>query len=232
MSVSVVITSCNRPHLLKNTLESFLKFNTFPIEQFIIVEDSGMNNINDFVLDLLDKKKTLLIYNETNIGQVKSIDKAYANVKTDYIFHCEEDWEFLDYGFIERSLQILNTDPKIFTVWLRPHNDTSLHPIIKTQDLGGFYKMDPNYSYIYKNTIYTWCGFTFNPGLRRTSDCMLFYPYSNCKKTIYKSIVSEYDVNINYRELGFYAVITDKIQGYVKHIGWKEPTKRPTDFMN
>jgi len=31
-----------------------------------------------------------------NIGQIKSIDKAYSMVDTEYIFHCEDDWEFYD----------------------------------------------------------------------------------------------------------------------------------------
>ena len=57
--------------------------------------------------------------NETRIGQIKSIDKAYKEVKTEYVFHCEDDWEFLREGFIEKSMEMLKEDPKIAVVGLR-----------------------------------------------------------------------------------------------------------------
>ena len=54
-----------------------------------------------------------IIYNETNIGQIKSIDKnIYSLVKTEFIFHCEDDWEFYSYGFIEKSINILSNNLK------------------------------------------------------------------------------------------------------------------------
>lgn len=43
--VTLVITACGRPHLLKRTLESFMKYNTYPIIEGFIIEDSGQPNI-------------------------------------------------------------------------------------------------------------------------------------------------------------------------------------------
>jgi hypothetical protein len=41
----VVLTSCGRQNLLSITLDSFLQYNTFPIREFIILEDGdGMRN--------------------------------------------------------------------------------------------------------------------------------------------------------------------------------------------
>lgn len=37
-TVSVVLTSCGRPDLLIRTLDSFFRFNTYPVSQFIVVE--------------------------------------------------------------------------------------------------------------------------------------------------------------------------------------------------
>ena len=54
----------------------------------------------------------MLFLNRENIGQNASIDKMYKNVNTEYIFHCEEDWEFYKSGFIEDSLKVLETQPK------------------------------------------------------------------------------------------------------------------------
>jgi hypothetical protein len=226
--VTVVITSCNRAKLLKLTLDSFLKYNTYPIKEFIVIDDSGVIGVNDFLVQdpAYAGLPIRLIYNKENIGQIKSIDKAYEYVTTSYIFHCEEDWEFLRSGFIERSFSILDKDPHIFTVWLRPHHDLSDHPI----DYGsynselGFYLMSRSYTYWHSgfNIQHTWCGVTLNPGLRRTSDAMLVHPFSvniPSDKCSY-GIVGEYDINVTYGELGFCAAITDMVDGYVNHIGW------------
>ena len=128
--VTMVITSCNRPKLLEKTLDSFFKFNTYPIKEIIIIDDSGKTVVNDFLLKRYKYSNFILLYNKRNIGQVNSIDIAYRYITTKYVFHCEEDWEFLEYNFIINSMKILEHDPKIFTVWLRPHDDTSNHPII------------------------------------------------------------------------------------------------------
>jgi hypothetical protein len=49
------------------------------------------------------KDDVLIIINPRNLGQINSIDRGYSNVDTKYIFHLEDDWEFYDYGFIEKS---------------------------------------------------------------------------------------------------------------------------------
>ena len=39
--VTVVLTSCGRLDLLTRTIESFNKFNTYPITKFLLIDDSG-----------------------------------------------------------------------------------------------------------------------------------------------------------------------------------------------
>ena len=218
--VTVVITSCNRSDLLKFTLDSFIKYNTYPIKKFIIIDDSGKKNINDFCLNDYPNETFKLIYNDENVGQVESIDKAYCFVDTKWIFHCEEDWLFTKKGFIEESFRIFDKEgPKLFTVWLRPHNDTSAHPIINQNDKN-YYYMDRTFSYYYKKVKHTWCGFTFNPGLRRTKDALLLHPYlKNVDKDPLSNRVGEYIINAAYRIRGFYAAITNEAKGYCHHIG-------------
>lgn len=41
--VTVVITSYRRYDLLNKTLQSFFKFNTYPVEEIVIVEDGEYN---------------------------------------------------------------------------------------------------------------------------------------------------------------------------------------------
>lgn len=208
--VTTIITSCGRHDLLERTINSFNKFNTYLCE-ILIIEDS---------LSLLPYKN--VIYNETNMGQVRSIDRIYSMVKTPYIFHCENDWEFCRGGFIEKSMAILEADPKIFTVWLRGLDDTNTHPV----------EMNPVY-YIYDNetkqkvTDYylmamgalggNWDGFTWNPGLRRLSDYELVKPFSQYIMPGDFNALTECRIGKEYTKLGFRAaILPDK---YVKHIG-------------
>lgn len=232
--VTIVLTSCNRPELLDATLNSFIQKNTYPILETYIIDDSGIIGCNDSVISKYTSLNIKSIYNNKNIGQIQSIDKVYSYVKTKYIFHCEEDWEFLQPGFIEKSMKIFNENPsdKIYTVWLRPHHCTSGHPILYDNLQKGYYKMKPDYSYYDKGHIYTWCGFTFNPGLRKTFDCLLFHPYSlKCEKSVKngKEYIGEYTLNKKYADAGYYAVILDNPAGHVNHIGWEKHIKRDWD---
>ena len=230
--VTLVITSCNRPHLLKRTLSSFVQMNTYPICKTYIIDDSGLQGCNDTVIEeFKDYLNITSIYNNINLGQVQSIDKVYSYVRSKYIFHCEEDWVFLKPGFIEKSMKIFNDNPaqKIYTVWLRPHNSTSGHPIIQDTFNRGYYMMKPDFSYIDKGIKYTWGGITFNPGLRKTEDCLLHHPYSlSCDKMIAhgKEYVGEYTINKKYVDSGYFAYILDDPSGHVDHIGWNEHIPR------
>jgi hypothetical protein len=220
--VTLIITSHNRPQLLFKTLETFVKYNTYPIIETFIIDDSGIIDCNK---DVFNNFKNILnikiIYNNNNIGQTKSIDKVYSYVTTKYIFHCEDDWEFLQPNFIEKSLNIFhnNQDEKIFTVWLRPHDETSGHPIIRDTLNRGYFEMTKDFSYYDKGIKYIWHGITFNPGLRKTSVCLEHHPYHlKCKNN--KEHVGEYKINKKYGEYNYYSVILDDEKGHVKHIGY------------
>ena len=112
--VTAVITSCGRFDLLEETLDSFFEFNTYPIKKIIITEDSTEGKkLEKLISKYKDKKQNFqLIVNETRLGQLKSIDKAYREIDTKYIFHCEDDWKFFKKGFIEKSIKLLEEDEK------------------------------------------------------------------------------------------------------------------------
>jgi hypothetical protein len=161
-----------------------------------------------------------MLYNPKNIGQVESIDRMYGYVRTKWIFHCEEDWEFLKPSFIEKSMKVFAENPreKIFTVWLRPHHCTSGHPIVKDDLDRGYYEMHRAYVYVHNGVDCIWGGTTFNPGLRRTSTCRLFHPYS--LRIGGKERIDEFIVNRAYTEMGYYSMILSDPAGHVNHIGW------------
>lgn len=226
MSVSLVITSCNRRELLYNTLVSFFKYNTYPLEHIIIIDDSGVENCIDNCLELIDTNiKTTIIYNEQNIGQIKSIDKAYSYVSTEYIFHCEDDWEFYDTGFIEKSLFILQKNEKIICVWLREYSNFVVvqngHDVLPKIIDNTFRIMNPNFQE--RNNI--WMGFTFNPGLRRNKDYIILKPYEQYMNDSKYGGSTELKLSGIYKSMGYYAAITTNEKGYVMHTGWDVPIR-------
>lgn len=207
--VTVIVTSCGRFDFLEKTINSFIKYNTYPIEKYIIIDNGLLPNTFETIKKILTNINSYeIIVNEENIGQVSSIDKAYVNVNTEYIFHCEDDWEFYDYNFIELSVDVLNYDKTISNVNVRLRFDGergSMHPIY-----GNF--LTPNNTIYHKylpNYLGEWHGFSWNPGLRRLSDYNLIKPY--------KKYLNEQGVNKIMYQMGFSAACLEKT--YCKHIG-------------
>lgn len=203
------MTSCNRFDLLEPTLISFLKYNTYTIERFIFIEDTHkIKQLKKIIKKFPEVyKKSLLLNNNPKLGQIKSIDKAYSYVETEYIFHCEEDWEFYKEGFIEKSIEILIEFPKIINVWLRELNDTNGHPLEQdeiTTNKGIKIK------YLKPKYLGIWNGFTFNPTVKRLSDYKLLGAYQN--------VGHESEIGEFYFKNNFKAAIL--IEGYVRHSGW------------
>ena len=201
--VTVVCTSCNRPDLLEKTLDSFFKYNTYSLDSFIVIDDSGIFGCNDH----LQIKFPIINfqYNKTNIGQVASIDRMYGYVTTPYVFHIEEDWEFYKEGFIEACLEVIDLDEKIICVWTRDPNDIG-HPLLETK-----YATQSGISVQRVSWGFDghWHGFTFNPSLKKMKD----YPVDG-----YKPIGRELELSKYYYSLGYFAMAFT--EGYCKHAGW------------
>src|SRR5690606_24495175 len=104
-----------------------------------------------------------LIINGQNLGQIRSIDRAYAAVTSDYIFHFEDDWEFTRGGFIAAGVECLEKEPNAIMA-IASHRDDMPRYVrsLKTRDAGGH-----SYRRIYPEVHHLWYTFTFNPGLRR-----------------------------------------------------------------
>jgi hypothetical protein len=207
--ITFCLTSCNRPELLRRTLDSFFKFNTAKIERYIIVDDSGfINCLNEIQKDY---PQIEIYYNAQRIGMMRSIDVLYSKVKTPYIFHCEDDWEFYRSGFIEKS-KIILSQSDILQVWLRERGDTNGHPV---EDLvhkfTSIKQGEVEYSYV-KTGHGQWHGYSTNPGLRRLKDVVNFGKLIEGAEGHGEERVSEY-----YFKQGFRSVLLEP--GYVRHIG-------------
>lgn len=182
--VTLVLTSCGRYDLLARTLQSLYTFNSHPFKEVIVVED-GVGG---------------------RVGQVEAIDYAYARVKTPYIFHCEDDWEFTRCGFIEHSLDVLERFPLALQVWLRAHDDTNGHPLVMLPEFSGYRTL---------STDHYWKGFSWNPGLRRMSDYLRLGSYSAHK--LDTNAHTEQRVGEIYASWGYHAVILNRC--HVRHLG-------------
>lgn len=174
--VSIMITSCGRFDLLKRTLESLDKFNTYPIRKVYITEDSGQQGVFACLPEGW-REHTQVYVNEPKLGQLASIDLAYGDIETEWVFHCEDDWEFYRPGFIEDSIVLLTEDQQALQVWLRSAaHDLAIHsPYVYLSDRRNiknifFYKLNSEKE--------DWQGFSFNPGLRRLADYKKHAPYS------------------------------------------------------
>jgi hypothetical protein len=234
--ITMVLTSCGRNDLLEKTLDSFFKYNTYPIERYIIIEDSA-----DFIIfnecERLNKEKydgkLEFIFNYEKLGQCASIDKAYSIVETEYVFHCEEDWEFYRDGFIEESIKVLKTQPKVIQAWIRPKSDNILNKIqsnIYTLPFGVSVRIVEPVGFIVRGAnddgsdmiIKNYMGFSWNPGVKRIKD---WKELSNG----YSGFEREHLVDQYYRDNGFMVVSLSKddTDGYVKHIGWNRRAANP-----
>jgi hypothetical protein len=165
------------------------------------------------------------LYNDFNIGQIASVDKAYSYVETPYIFHLEDDWEFYAGGFIEESLDILLKHSNVLMVALRAHNDVNFHP---------FYYNEDQFFVFEKNHYNMFSGFGFHPGLRRTIDylkvapflCSISYPYFSSlgMDSKFSFRATEYDIHLLYNKLNIQGALTAKSDGYIRHTGGANPT--------
>jgi hypothetical protein len=205
--VTLFITSCGRPNLLKTTLLSFVKYNTYPIKQVILCEDSGIQGSVDFAKDILPYPIEFC-YNKERIGQMKTIEKYIKLVETPYVFHLEDDFEFFDYGFIEHSFTILKSDNNISQVLL----EDKKHEYSKV-DIGNplcyklYAKEEGGNDFI---SAYSW-----TPSLKRLEIALLRIPY--------KPWDDEYTVLLEVNKRGYYSVVTKNIKdgkkGFCTHIG-------------
>lgn len=215
--ISFTITSCNRIDLLEKTIESFLKLNTYPIDEFLMSDDSGDIVVNKKLLDKFgDKFK--IITNKTRIGLSKSLDNLFNESKNEYIFHCEDDWMFEgNPNFIRESISILMDDSSIHQVNIRheydnPHNTIS--NILLTNNGVKFKLMNPKFTSL---PTQTWNGYSWNPGLRRKSDYIKMFPNG------ISSFGDEYLCCDNTKKFNYKSASLEKTSCY--HMGYNNRTK-------
>jgi hypothetical protein len=226
--ITIALTSCGRWDLLEKTIKSLVQFwdGPKPVE-LLIYEDCGNEKYDknqsglSFYIPLVDFIRSvgwkISILGPNHIGQIGAIDFLYSKVKTPYIFHCEDDFEFFNTGFIQKSLSILEEKENIMQVWLRAPNDRNGHPCHgvaqKTTDGTKYHVLKTGY-------MGKWHGFSFNPGLRRLSDYQKLFPNGFAAEIPWNPknpLESEILVGRKFFKNGFRAATL--LDGYCRHIG-------------
>jgi len=208
--VTFVLTSCRRFDLLERTLASFLISNDYPIARYIIIEDSpdrGVLAMRERFPDV-----PLEIYlNDPAVGQMRSIDRAYALVETEFVFHCEDDWLFTRPGVIESSLALLQAFSNVTMVL--PVSPAEVGQIVRlpieTESGVRYHPIDPR-------RHHHWGGLSLNPGLRRLSH------YKKCRT--FRALGSESAASAAYKRMGLRMVMLE--DGGVVHIGGERSARK------
>lgn len=209
---TIVLTSCGRFDLLERTLRSLLPRLDADLAEFVITEDSGDPAIFDLLQQFPGDFRVLL--SPKRRGQLSCVDLAYQSVRTNWVFHCEDDWEFFGSDFIAPSRELLTRFPNLSLISLRPREE--LNRLIRdsaTQRVDGinFFCAEPTLHPEY-------FGYSFNPGLRRLSDYKRFAPLTQFS--------GERDLSYCFKRLGY-------TMGYletpaVRHIGNDRHVDDPT----
>ena len=133
--LSVVMSTYNREHLVKETMESVLN-QSFSDFEFIVIDDCSTDNTSQ-ILHSFDDNRIKILKNSQNNGCTFNYHIAHNLSKGKYIAHIDDDDICLPNRF-EKQLDFLNQNEEISIIsgcsWY-PHcmlcskNNTHISPI-------------------------------------------------------------------------------------------------------
>lgn len=192
--LTIILTSCNRFDLLCDTLDSFFAINKYPYVAFHIHNDSELHIPEAVKTKYCDRNITW--YEGVKRGLSASWDYLVSRVETEYFFNMEDDWIFYNNPyFIQQSIELLEYYDQ---VWIRSKSDHN-HPI--SDDIVGNYQIVKQHG--------DWCGFSFNPGLRKKSKWMEWFP---------NGISGKDEIEISRELKGRYTAVS-LFNASIRHIG-------------
>lgn len=169
-AITIVLTSCGRFDLLGKTIDTFS--NHFNYKEIVIVEDSvNLEGIQSFVSR---RSGVRIRFNDPKLGQMASIDAAYAAVETPYIFHLEDDWHFFAGYDLEKctsALEKFDDCSGIILAFNRFEDRFGKH--IEKLDLAG-----GDYFAVNPSAHPEWFSYTFNPSIVRRETWRQYGPFS------------------------------------------------------
>jgi hypothetical protein len=203
-SVTLCLTSAGRPDLLQKTLSTLLAANASSFQDIIIIDDLASAQCAQVVRELCPGANLLL--NETRLGHHRSVDRMYRLVRTPFIFHCEDDWQFAPIPMIADCFKALLAIRDGSVICVREFDD--LHPdLLKEAEL---VEIEGSLFWICSITARPiWNGFTFNPALLRRALWEEHGPHENYPT---EAAISEHMKSHGLR-------IVQLVSGTCRHIG-------------
>lgn len=156
---TLVLTIGRRPELLAQTLESLL-----PHQDFAHIV--AINDFGDEATNIVFRERCpngVLISLDSPSGHHAAIDRLYQEVRTPYVFHCEDDWLFESAPDIQTSMAVLASDNRITSVCFRRIDDFGLSPL-EAEKIISVQISTASYSRL-DGLHPQWHGYTFNPHL-------------------------------------------------------------------
>ena len=124
--ISIVIQSAGRGEYLKRTIEALRKYFDYDPAKthWLIIDDyPESNETRDYIKSLFFFDKVIL--NEKNRGIGYSINRIFAEVQTEFVFYCQEDFEILQSVPAQRMIDILRKNLHLSQLMLlgtKPYN--------------------------------------------------------------------------------------------------------------
>jgi hypothetical protein len=209
--VTVCLTSCGRPDLLKRTLDSFHRFNPGG-GAVIISEDCADANL---IAQIAASHPTAKILSgPERLGQMRSIDRLFSEVKTPYLFHLEDDWLFdgpVNWG---AAIALLAGRDDVANVSVRAFSEIKEKYRNRSDPLtlhGETFRLMHRYAHP------EFFGWSNNPGLMRTALYTAYAPFGRMRHDQMSALIKR----DGRREAYF-------VPGVAHHIGQSRNVKDPT----
>lgn len=198
--LTITMTSCDRWDLFQQTLDSFFKLNSYPYVAFHVHNDS----VNPIPIEIKAKyaDKGITWHEGTKRGLSAAWDYLVQLVETEYFLNLEDDFAFSgNENFIQDSFDWLGICDQ---VWIRDEKDHR-HPLLPL----------PDTEVKQVKWIDDWCGFSFNPSVRKKSRWLELFP---------RGIKGKDEIDLS-REVYFGYTALSLINSACRHIGNGRHTK-------
>ena len=204
--VTVFILSCNRLDLLGQTVQSLLATKEIPTK-IVIVDDSGIPGVFDQLSASYGHFADIICF-PVNRGLWWAKDFMVSFCHTKYIFYVEEDWKFLNSGYLQKSIKILEDHRDIGSIDLswRTFEEEGFDSYEPELIDGEYYRKKP---WQISPSHFHWFCWQGSPNLKRREDLLLLGRV--------EKYYTEWNIDRKFFALGFRGVfLKDR---YVTHLG-------------